>query len=96
LYFKGVIILKRKLKIYEQSMGGGNYTQVPTILLKGKWLAEAGFKSGEYVEVEVECEKITLSKTTPPERASRKSLEEKINNLDDKQRKKLSKLIDSL
>lgn len=28
----------RKLKIYSQSMGGGNYTSVATILLKGKWL----------------------------------------------------------
>ena len=27
-------------------MGGGNYTSVPTILLKGKWLEEAGFKMG--------------------------------------------------
>ena len=52
--------MKRKLKIYEQSMGGGNYTQVPTILLKGKWLEEVGFKSGEYVEVVVEGDKITL------------------------------------
>lgn len=43
--------MTRKLKIYEQSMGGGNYTQVPTKLLKGKWLEEAGFKCGEYVEV---------------------------------------------
>lgn len=43
-----------KLKIYEQSMDGGSYTSVPTILLKGKWLEEAGFKIGEYVEVEVE------------------------------------------
>lgn len=30
----------RKLKIYEQSMGVSNYTPVPTILLKGKWLKE--------------------------------------------------------
>lgn len=60
--------MKRKLKIYEQSMGGGNYTQVPTVLLKGKWLEAAGFKCGEYVEVEVEGDKITLTKTTPPEK----------------------------
>ena len=89
--------MSRKLKIYEQSMGGGNYTQVPTILLKGKWLEEAGFKPGEYVEVVVEEDKITLSKTTPPEaKSTKRSLEEKINELDSKQRKKLAKLIDSL
>ena len=89
--------MSRKLKIYEQSMGGGNYTQVPTILLKGKWLEEAGFKPGEYVEVVVEGEKITLSKTTPPEaKSTKKSLEERINKLDSKQRAKLANLIDKL
>lgn len=89
--------MRRKLKIYEQSMGGGNYTQVPTILLKGKWLEEAGFKPGEYVEVVVEGDKITLSKTTPPEaKSTKKSLEERINKLDSKQRAKLANLIDKL
>ena len=89
--------MSRKLKIYEQSMGGGNYTQVPTILLKGKWLEEAGFKTGEYVEVVVEGDKITLSKTTPPEaKSTKKSLEERINKLDSKQRAKLANLIDKL
>ena len=52
-----------------------NYNQVPVILLKGKWLEEAGFKCGEYVEVEVEGDKISLTKTTPPEVPSRKSQE---------------------
>ena len=41
--------------------------------------------------------KITLTKTTTPEaKNTKKSLEEKINELDSKQRKKLAKLIDSL
>ena len=30
--------MSRKLKVYEQSIGGGNYTQVPTVVLKGQWL----------------------------------------------------------
>lgn len=30
-------------------MGGGNYTQVPTILLKGKQLEVVDFKTGEYL-----------------------------------------------
>ena len=77
-------------------MGGGNYTSVPTILLKGKWLEEAGFKMGEYVAVEVEGDKIILSKTTPPEPKTEKSLEEKIKKLDKSQRGKLSKMIDKL
>ena len=73
-----------------------NYNQVPVILLKGKWLEEAGFKCGKYVEVEFEGDKISLTKTTPPEAPSRKSLEEKIKDLDDKQRKKLAKMLESL
>ena len=88
--------MNRKLKVYAQSMGGGNYTPVPTILLKGKWLEEAGFKCGEYVEVVVEENKITLTKTTPPEPSSKKSLEEKIKELDSEQRKKLAQMIEKL
>lgn len=38
--------MARKLKIYSQSMGGGNYTQAPTIVLKCQWLKAAGFESG--------------------------------------------------
>jgi len=67
----------RKIKIYKQS-SGTSYRQVPTIIIKGQWLKDAGFVSGEYVEVECVDDKITLTKTTPPE-APRKSLEEKIN-----------------
>lgn len=88
--------MSRKLKIYEQSMGGGSYTSVPTIILKGKWLKEAGFISGEYVEVVYDGDKITLTKITAPESSSRKSLEEKINRLNKSQRKKIEKAIDEL
>lgn len=87
----------RKLKIYSQSMGGGNYTSVPTILLKGKWLEEAGFQMGEYVAVEIEENRIILSKTNPPEKPTKKlSIEEKINELDQKQLKALNDYLDSL
>lgn len=34
--WKEITIMSRKLKIHEQSMGGGNYTQVPAIILKGQ------------------------------------------------------------
>lgn len=77
-------------------MGGGNYTQVPTILLKGKWLEQSGFKPGEYVEVSVEGDKITLTKTTPPETKDKMTLEEKVKKLDKKQRAQLENLIDKL
>jgi len=88
--------MKRKLKIYEQSMSGGNYTPVPTLLLKGKWLEDVGFKAGEYVEVNIENEVITITKTTPPEVKEKKTLKEKIDELTPEQKKKLSKLIDEL
>lgn len=77
-------------------MGGGNFTQVPTIVLKGQWLKAAGFEAGEYVEVVCEGDKITLTKTTPPEPKTKKSLEDKIKNLDKSQREKLSRMIDKL
>ncbi len=88
--------MKRKLKIYEQSMGGGNYTQVPTLLLKGKWLEEVGFKAGDYVEVNIENEVITIKKTTPPEATEKKTLQEKISELSPDQKKKLSEFVDKL
>ncbi len=77
-------------------MGGGNYTPVPTLLLKGKWLEEVGFKAGEYVEINVENEVITIKKTTPPEVKKKESLEEKVKKLDKKQRDKLASIIDKL
>lgn len=89
--------MARKLKIYSQSMGGGNYTQVPTVVLKGQWLKAAGFEIGDYLEIECDGDKITLIKTTPPEpKATQKSLEEKIKNLDKAQREKLARVIDKL
>lgn len=79
--------MARKLKIYSQSMGGGNYTQVPTVVLKGQWLKAAGFEIGDYLEIECDGDKITLIKTTPPEpKTTKKSLEEKIKKLDKTQR----------
>ena len=88
--------MARKLKVYEQSMSGSRYTQVPTIILKGQWLKTAGFEAGQYVEVVCEGDKITLSKTTPPEQTTKKSLEDKIKKLDKNQREKLSRMIDKL
>ena len=87
--------MSRKLKVYEQSISGPAYTPIPIIILRGNWLKDAGFASGEYVEVECDGDKITLTKTTPPE-APKKSLEEKINGLSDSKRKKLSEMIDKL
>lgn len=89
--------MARELKVYAQSMGGGNYTQVPTIILKRQQLKTAGFGAGDFVEIECNGDKIALTKTTPPEtKSAKRSIEEKINELDSKQRKKLAKMIDSL
>lgn len=77
-------------------MGGGNYTSVPTILLKGKWLEEAGFNMGKYVDVEIDGDRIILSKTTPIEKLNKLLIEEKINELDQKQLKELNDYLDSL
>ena len=55
----------------------------------------SGFEAGKYVEVECDGDKITLSKTTPPE-IKKVLLEEKVRMLDKKQRTKLANLIDKL
>lgn len=88
--------MSRKLKVYEQSMSGTNYKPVPTIILKGQWLKDAGFASGEYVEVECIDDKITLTKTTPPDLPPKKSLEEKIEDLSESKRKRLAEFVDKL
>lgn len=65
--------------------------------MKGQWLKAAGFEIGDYLEIECDGDKITLIKTTPPEpKATQKSLEEKIKNLDKAQREKLARVIDKL
>lgn len=42
----------RRLKVYSQSNGYNN-KEVPTIVLKGKWLKEAGFFVDDGIEVDV-------------------------------------------
>ena len=63
-------------------MSGSSYTQVPTIILKGQWLKAAGFEAGQYVEIVCEEDNIVLSRTTAPEQTTKKSLEDKIKDLD--------------
>ena len=53
-------IKNRRLKVYGQS-NGYNYQDVPTIVLKGKWLEIAGFEIGNNLLVECEDGKITIS-----------------------------------
>ena len=40
----------RKLKVYSQS--GYHYQERPTVILKGRWLEEAGFPLNSYITVE--------------------------------------------
>lgn len=86
----------RKLKVYEQSISGPAYTPIPIIILRGKWLKSFGFVIGEYVEVVCDGDKITLTKTTPPELPPKKSLEEKIEDLSESKRKRLAEFVDKL
>lgn len=52
----------RRLKVYAQS-NGYNYQEVPTIVLKGKWLEIAGFEIGDNFVLEVVDEGLILRKT---------------------------------
>ena len=49
----------RRLKVYGQS-NGYSYQDVPTIVLKGKWLEAAGFDIGTDLLVECDRGKITI------------------------------------
>lgn len=50
----------RKLKVYETS--GYNYKGTSTIILKGKWLKECGFKAGDDIEVECQDGKLIVKR----------------------------------
>lgn len=50
----------RALKVYEQS--GYKYRTIPTIMLKGQWLAELGFQIGENISVSSEEGRLVIAK----------------------------------
>ena len=62
---------KRSIKIYGQS--GYKYQETATIMLKGKWLEELGFKIGDYISVTCEDGKIIIAQDA--ERAAVKAAE---------------------
>lgn len=82
--------MARKLKVHYSTIGIC-YTPVPSIMLKGKWLEAAGFKIGDFVEVVCEGDKITLTKTTPPE--TKETLNAELMKLTKKEREKLLRMI---
>ncbi len=49
----------RQLKVVEQS--GYKYKPTPTIILKGQWLQDFGFKPGDVVEVKCEISQLVIS-----------------------------------
>ncbi len=54
---------KRPLKVYQSHLKKGwVYDPVPEIRLKGKWVEELGFKSGENISVFVSQERILITK----------------------------------
>ena len=50
---------KRSIKVY--GMSGYRYKTIPTIMLKGQWLAELGFEIGDYISVSCEDGKIIIT-----------------------------------
>lgn len=50
----------RNLKVYGQS-NGYNCQDVPTIVLKGKWLKAAGFDIGDRVRLECENGRLVIT-----------------------------------
>lgn len=50
----------RRLKVYGQS-NGYNYQNVPTIVLKGKWLEAAGFDIGDKLILSCENRQIVIT-----------------------------------
>ena len=57
----------RSMKVHAQS--GYNYKATPTIILKGQWLKEMGFKIGDYITVSCEDGKLIITPDT--EKAAR-------------------------
>lgn len=53
----------RRLKVYGQS-NGYNYQDVPTIVLKGKWLEAAGFDIGSEIQVSLSEGRIVITRET--------------------------------
>lgn len=49
----------RRLTVIAQS--GTNYKPTPTIVLKGQWLQELGFESGEKINVHCERGRIVIT-----------------------------------
>lgn len=49
----------RSMKVHEQS--GYNYKATPTIILKGQWFKEMGFKIGDYITVSCEDGKLIIT-----------------------------------
>ena len=62
---------KRSMKVY--GMSGYKYQQVPTVMLKGKWLEQLGFTIGDFVSVSCENGKIII--TPDAEKAAIKEAE---------------------
>jgi toxic protein SymE len=52
----------RRLKVYpKHRVGNRHFKVVPEIRLCGQWLRNVGFKSGNFIEVTSEMNKITIT-----------------------------------
>lgn len=65
------IMKNRSMKVY--GMSGYKYQQVPTVMLKGKWLEQLNIHIGDYVTVSCEDGKLII--TPDAEKAAMKETE---------------------
>ena len=65
------MVKNRSMKVY--GMSGYKYQQIPTVMLKGKWLEQLNFHIGDYVSISCEDGKIII--TPDAEKAAMKEAE---------------------
>jgi toxic protein SymE len=77
-----IMAKKRSIKVYGRS--GYRYRETPTIMLKGKWLEELGFKIGDYIFASCENGKLTIipdAERTAMEAAESEFMEQEMKDL---------------
>ena len=85
--------MKRSMKVYSQS--GYKYNEGPSIILRGKWLASAGFQIGDYILVSCEDGKLIITPDTERaeiEKAEAAFMEKEMKSLQKKFEQEKAKL----
>lgn len=65
------IFYKRQLTVSRRITTRANqcYEEIPAIVLSGKWLQEAGFESGQYIDVRPESGRLVITASGQPSAA---------------------------